>query len=113
MTRNKGLKQETIEYFQQNADRVVTLDELERELDGRARGSISSTTSKLCTEDEFPLERLGDGLYRWNSNGVKEKGKLEEGDLLEIILVSQGGKLLLKDGIGGVWVARQADLEEV
>lgn len=111
-----GLKQAIIRYFTMNVDRVVTLDELDEEFSEHHRGSLSSTMSTLCRSDEFPAERVGNGLYRWNSNGQTGREEYEKGDMMEVMLVKKKDddtRLLLHDEHGEVWVARQIDLGEL
>lgn len=113
-TRNRGLKQRVVEYMRQNVDRAVTLDELDKELDGHKRGSISSTMSALCRDDNYPAVSMGAGIYKWHSTRPRTEG-IARGDLMEVIVVNDGDgrKVLVRDDHDEVWVAKRLNLEDV
>jgi hypothetical protein len=50
-----------------NADRPITAEELVREISWRS-DSISTAVTRLVTRYPGKMERIGKGVYRWNSS---------------------------------------------
>lgn len=114
--RNSGLQTKMIAYFQSNADRAISLDELAREM-GPAwhRASLSSATTSLSRKFPENMERKGAGLWRWNSQRHSPTTSPEpEPSKMELLLLevkrNDSGQILMKDEDTGVlYVVKEFD----
>lgn len=96
--RKAGLQKALIGYFQENADRVITLDELTRQFPEWARSSHSSAANILTSRFSDRMVKLGWGAWRWDS---KDHTPPTEMTKLELLLIevkrNEQGKILMRD----------------
>lgn len=105
-----GIKQEILDYFQQNAGRSIFLDELVKATDKRAeqvQGAVRYivTTNK---EDEYKITTEQAGQI-WRYDPVAQQATLngEHTDRFEEVGVNKHGDKIIRDSDGKLYVATE------
>lgn len=97
-----------LEWIREHPDVTITLDVVEAEI-GAQRSSISAAINTFIERDIMPgLERVGRGLYRWNSSGATKINE-DEGVAKKFSLVGQinSKAIVVQDSDGHLWRAER------
>lgn len=95
MARVKGIKQAVLEYFTANADRPITLNELERTLNGYTRSQVTQAAASLTGQYAKNLERTGSGVYTWHS--MEQETTVLGNEFIVKVIDRDGDALLVQD----------------
>jgi hypothetical protein len=94
-----------LDFMMTNADRLWTLEQLEKELAGKLnRKQISNALTNLRRSEKYPnLESTQSGVWRWNSTPTTHETVTEVGDdiIVTIVLKEDSGRMLVKDDTTG------------
>lgn len=113
MARGNTISGPLLTIFTQNVDRPIPLEELV-DLSGLNRGQCSNGVTNLINTGKYPnIERVQNGVYRWNSKPVPAEAAAAPQPTEMLILVltcKEDGSMLVRDTDGGaVYVMRPLD----
>lgn len=97
-----------MDWIREHPDVTITLDYIDAEVEGN-RSSISAAINNFIERDMLPgLERLGKGIYRWNSSAASEP-EADEGVAKKFSLVGQinSKAIVVQDSDGHLWRAER------
>lgn len=81
-----------------NADRPITLEEVEKALDW-PRASVNAGLVRMVKKYPDQMERIQRGVYRWSSTAVEQpaSGTLVTEMLVTVVRRRDDGKMLVRD----------------
>jgi hypothetical protein len=96
MAKKMGLQEKLIAYMTSNADKPVTLAQLEEAL-GWSRSSVAGCAARLVETFPGNMERKRQGLYVWNSTSKAADKVLSTEMLVSVLTRRADGTILVQD----------------
>lgn len=91
--RTSGIRPAVVKYMQDNKGLVVTGDQIADALQIFTRDQILQCLSNLSRDKTLPIERVGNGIYRWTVNPSE--------DILELRIIQHTPKYMVACGPDG------------
>ena len=96
-----------MDWIREHPDVTITLDYIDAEVEGN-RSSISAAINNFIERDMLPgLERLGKGIYRYNSSGAAPEVEDEVAKQFKLVGNIKSNVIVISDSKGNLWRAER------